>query len=122
MKGIVIIYMEANDKKVGGRKCMYVVMNELHVPAEMKAKMKERFGNSAENMKNIPGCLDFMFLEEPEENGKQVVFTKWESKKHYEDWLESAAFQKAHQSKDSSQKQNPASGNELKAYEVIHHL
>ncbi|SDI72992.1 antibiotic biosynthesis monooxygenase family protein [Alteribacillus bidgolensis] len=101
---------------------MYVVMNELHVPNEAKEAMKGRFGKSADNMKAVPGCLDFMFLEQDEENGKQVVFTKWESKQHYEDWLHSDAFKKAHQEKRESKDKGPASGSELKAFEVIHHL
>ncbi|RSL34333.1 antibiotic biosynthesis monooxygenase [Salibacterium salarium] len=105
---------------------MYVVMNELHVPDEAKEAMQNRFGNSVENMKNIPGCLDFMFLEENKENGKQVVFTKWESKQHYEDWVNSDAFKKAHQgqqnNQNSTKEKSPASGSELKSYEVIHHF
>ncbi|SFF06079.1 antibiotic biosynthesis monooxygenase family protein [Alteribacillus iranensis] len=100
---------------------MYVVMNELQVPPQAKEKMQERFGKGADNMSKVPGCLDFMFLDEASENGKQVVFTKWETKKHYEDWLESEAFQKAH-SEEGAQKKSPASGNELRAFEVIHHL
>ncbi|MGY4690522.1 antibiotic biosynthesis monooxygenase family protein [Salibacterium sp. K-3] len=101
---------------------MYVVMNELHVPDEAKETMQDRFAKSTENMKNIPGCLDFMFLEENEENGNQVVFTKWESKQHYEDWVNSDAFKKAHQHSDGSEKKSSATGSRLKAFEVIHHF
>ncbi|RSL30519.1 antibiotic biosynthesis monooxygenase [Salibacterium salarium] len=104
---------------------MYVVMNELHVPDEAKEAMQGRFKKGVENMKNVPGCLDFMFLEENQENGNQVVFTKWESKQHYEDWVNSDAFKKAHQGQDnqnSEKEKSPASGSELKAYEVIHHF
>ncbi|MFZ4451818.1 antibiotic biosynthesis monooxygenase family protein [Salibacterium aidingense] len=101
---------------------MYVVMNELHVPDEAKETMQERFAKSVDNMKNVAGCVDFMFLEENEANGNQVVFTKWESKQHYEDWLHSEAFQKAHQNRDGSEKKSSASSSELKAYHVIHHF
>ncbi|SDH54236.1 heme oxygenase (staphylobilin-producing) [Alteribacillus persepolensis] len=101
---------------------MYVVMNELHVPEEAKEAMKGRFGKSADNMKEIPGCLDFLFLEQNEENGNLVVFTKWESKEHYEDWLHSDAFKNAHKEKRESKDKGPASGNELKTFDVVHHL
>ncbi|MDA3128547.1 antibiotic biosynthesis monooxygenase family protein [Aliibacillus thermotolerans] len=99
---------------------MYVVMNELKVPKEMKEVMKERFAQSADNMKKVPGCLDYMFLDE--EDGRQVVFTKWESKQHYEDWTNSEAFQRAHQDRSGKEKKSPASGNELRTFEVIHHF
>lgn len=56
-------------------------MNELHVPSERKAMLTERFGKSAENMKRVPGCLEFLFLDNEKDDGKQVVFTKWEAKK-----------------------------------------
>ncbi|WP_240376394.1 antibiotic biosynthesis monooxygenase family protein [Bacillus piscicola] len=101
---------------------MYVVMNELQVPTDAKEAMKARFGKSAENMKDVPGCLDFMFLEEDSENSRQIVFTKWDSKQSYDNWLESSAFKKAHQEKGTSKEKSPASGNELKSFDVIHHL
>ncbi|WP_245736817.1 antibiotic biosynthesis monooxygenase family protein [Salibacterium qingdaonense] len=101
---------------------MYVVMNELHVPDDAKETMQERFAKSVEHMKNTPGCIDFMFLEQNEENGSQVVFTKWESKQHYEDWVNSDAFKKAHQHSNGSEKKSAATGSTLKAFDVIHHF
>ncbi|TSB46603.1 antibiotic biosynthesis monooxygenase family protein [Alkalicoccobacillus porphyridii] len=103
---------------------MYVVMNELHVPSERKAMLTERFAKSADNMSNVPGCLEFLFLNNEKDDGKQVVFTKWETKQDYENWLESDAFQKAHQSKSkpSSESERPAAqSNQLEAYTVEHH-
>ncbi|WP_306981071.1 antibiotic biosynthesis monooxygenase family protein [Alkalicoccobacillus murimartini] len=98
---------------------MYVVMNELHVPSERKEMLTERFSRSADNMSQVPGCIEFLFLDNEKEDGKQVVFTKWESKQDYENWLESDAFQKAHKSKGSSEKP-AAQTNELQAYTVAH--
>lgn len=100
---------------------MYVVMNELHVPKEAKEMLGHRFGKSAENMKNVPGCLEFMFLDNEKEDEKQVVFTKWETKEDYEAWLNSDAFKRAHQEKRESKEKGPASSNELFAYHVLHH-
>lgn len=107
----------AYDK--GGRS-MYVVMNELHVPKQAKEELSNRFGNAAENMKKVPGCLEFMFLGNEDEDGKQVVFTKWETKEHYEEWLHSDAFKRAHKEKRESKEKGPTTGNELNAYTVIH--
>ncbi|OEH92508.1 antibiotic biosynthesis monooxygenase family protein [Bacillus solimangrovi] len=103
---------------------MYVVMNELYIPKEAKEPMKKRFGASANNMKEVPGCIEFMFLDNEKEDGKQVVFTKWESKLDYENWVNSDAFRKAHSERGKSgeaKKQEQPSNNELNAYEVVHH-
>ncbi|MBU8908933.1 antibiotic biosynthesis monooxygenase family protein [Desertibacillus haloalkaliphilus] len=100
---------------------MYVVMNELYVPKEAKDEMIKRFGKSADNMTNVPGCLEFLFLNHEEEDGKQIVFTKWESKEAYEAWVESDAFKKAHKERRESKEKSPASGNQLNAYEVVYH-
>ncbi|WP_078552439.1 antibiotic biosynthesis monooxygenase family protein [Bacillus alkalicellulosilyticus] len=99
---------------------MYVVMNELHVPKEAKAHLSERFGKSAEKMGSVPGCIEFMFLNNEKEDGKQIVFTKWESKQDYENWLHSDAFKRAHQEKRESKEKGPTTSNELNAYEVLY--
>ncbi|MFC5713741.1 antibiotic biosynthesis monooxygenase family protein [Thalassorhabdus alkalitolerans] len=99
---------------------MYVVMNELHVPKEAKDAMKGRFAQSAENMKKVPGCLEYLFLDNENPDGKLVVFTKWETKEHFEDWKNSDAFKNAHKEKRESKEKSPASGSELNAYEVVY--
>ncbi len=98
---------------------MYVVMNELNIPKEMKGKMIERFGGSAENMKQVPGCLEFMFLDNEKEDGKEIVFTKWDSKESYEAWVNSDSFKKAHGGQRGGGENQP-SNNELNAYKVVH--
>ncbi|WP_270182389.1 antibiotic biosynthesis monooxygenase family protein [Alkalihalobacillus sp. CinArs1] len=100
---------------------MYVVMNELKVPDEHKAVMKERFGKSAESMKNVEGCLEFLFLEQPSENGKLIVFTKWEDEDAYQKWIHSDSFKNAHKEKRESKEKSPASGNELSEFNVVYH-
>ncbi|WLR51287.1 antibiotic biosynthesis monooxygenase family protein [Bacillus tianshenii] len=105
---------------------MYVVMNELHLPKEAKEPMKKRFGASADNMKEVPGCIEFMFLDNEKEDGKLIVFTKWESKEDYENWVNSEAFRKAHseggkQGGGGQGGQGQPGGNELHAYEVVYH-
>lgn len=100
---------------------MYVVMNELYVPIEGKAEMIKRFSQSAEKMKKVSGCLEYMFLDHEAQTGKQVVFTKWESKEAYRAWVEGDAFRKAHKEKQDDGKGSPAGGNELNAYSVIYH-
>ncbi|GAB7389078.1 hypothetical protein BSNK01_29160 [Bacillaceae bacterium] len=96
---------------------MYVVMNVLEVPEEGKGKMIELFSKSAENMKKVPGCLEFQFLNSTQEN-KQIVYTKWESKEAFEAWTKSEAFRKAHEERRTSG--STATGSKLEIYEVVH--
>ncbi|BCJ86542.1 antibiotic biosynthesis monooxygenase family protein [Effusibacillus dendaii] len=97
---------------------MYVVFNVLQVPQEGKAKMIELFGKSADNMKQVPGCLEFMFLDSNEED-KQIVYTKWENKEAFVAWTQSEAFRRAHDERRTSG--STATGSKLETYQVIHH-
>ncbi|MCF6093784.1 antibiotic biosynthesis monooxygenase [Microaerobacter geothermalis] len=97
---------------------MYVVMNILEVPAEGKNKMIELFSKSADNMRSVPGCLEFQFLNSTEEN-KQIVYTKWESKEAFKAWTESEAFRKAHEERRT--RGTTATGSKIETYEVVHH-
>lgn len=99
---------------------MYVVMNELKVSAENKDDLKSRFEKSKDRMKEVPGCLEFLFLESEKEEDKLVVYTKWESRGDYENWLESDSFKKAHGGK-SSKEQKPSTENELRSFQVVFH-
>ncbi|MBB6449584.1 heme oxygenase (staphylobilin-producing) [Geomicrobium halophilum] len=99
---------------------MYVVMNELKVSAENKDDLKSRFEKSKDRMKEVPGCLEFLFLESEKEEDKLVVYTKWESRGDYENWLESDSFKKAHGGK-SSKEQQPSTENELRSFQVVFH-
>lgn len=94
---------------------MYVVMNVLQIPAEMKGRMAEMFGKSSERMKQVPGCLEFQFLSSKDEN-KQVVYTKWDNEESFKAWTESENFKRAH----SHTGQSPASGSQIEIFEVIH--
>ncbi len=94
---------------------MYVVMNVLQVPAEMKNRMADMFGNSSERMRQVPGCLEFQFLSS-KEDGKQVVYTKWDNEASFKTWTESENFKRAH----SHPGQSPATESQIEIFEVIH--
>ncbi|SDI83441.1 antibiotic biosynthesis monooxygenase family protein [Natribacillus halophilus] len=99
---------------------MYVVMNELKVDPEHKDDLKSRFEKSLERMKEVPGCLEFLFLESETETDILVAYTKWDTKESYENWLESDAFKKAHGGK-SGKEQSSTTTNQLRAFEVALH-
>ncbi|MFC4738356.1 antibiotic biosynthesis monooxygenase family protein [Bacillus daqingensis] len=101
---------------------MYVVMNELHVPPEGRENVAARFSESAEKMKEVPGCLDFMFLQPDEDLNYPVVLTKWETKEDYNNWINSDAFKKAHKPRRENLDKSPTQSNKIYEYHVPHHL
>ncbi|UTR14121.1 antibiotic biosynthesis monooxygenase [Salipaludibacillus sp. LMS25] len=101
---------------------MYVVMNELYVPIEGRDHVSKRFAESSGKMKHVPGCLDFMFLNPEDDSHHQIVLTKWESKADYENWINSDAFKQAHKKRRENLDKSPTSGNQIYAYEAVHHL
>ncbi|CAM3977956.1 antibiotic biosynthesis monooxygenase family protein [Alkalicoccus chagannorensis] len=101
---------------------MYVVMNRLHVPPEGRENVASRFSESAEKMREVPGCLDFMFLHPEEEENHPVVLTKWESREDYENWIHSDAFKKAHKPRRENLDTSPTQSNKIFEYEAKHHL
>ncbi|GAX88600.1 antibiotic biosynthesis monooxygenase family protein [Effusibacillus lacus] len=96
---------------------MYVVFNVLTVPAGGKEKMNEIFSKSADHMKTVPGCLEFMYLNSPDED-KQIVYTKWDSKESFVAWTQSEAFKKAHE--ERRERGITALGSKIEVYEVVH--
>lgn len=101
---------------------MFVVFNELHVPKEGRENVANRFSESAEKMRNIPGCLDFMFLNPEDDAEYQIVFTKWESKEAYEAWVNSDAFKAAHRERRANLEKSPTSSNKIYTYVAKHHF
>ncbi|TMW70457.1 antibiotic biosynthesis monooxygenase family protein [Alteribacter natronophilus] len=101
---------------------MYVVMNELHVPKEGRENVSGRFAESAERMKQVPGCLDFMFLDPADDDNYQVVLTKWESEDDYKAWVDSRAFRESHKKRRENLDKSPTSGNKVYEYKATHHL
>ncbi|MFA9557574.1 antibiotic biosynthesis monooxygenase [Evansella sp. AB-rgal1] len=101
---------------------MFVVFNELHVPKEGRQNVENRFSNSAEKMKEIPGCLDFMFLTPEDNDNYQIVLTKWETRESYEAWVNSDEFKEAHRTRRANLDKSPTTGNKIYTYNVPHHL
>lgn len=101
---------------------MYVVMNELHVPVEGRENVANRFTESNKKMKQVPGCIDFMFLNPEEDENFQIVLTKWETKEDYQNWVSSDDFKHAHKKRRENLDKSPTSGNKIYAYDAIHHL
>ncbi|MBE3556302.1 MAG: antibiotic biosynthesis monooxygenase [Firmicutes bacterium] len=93
---------------------MFVVMNRLRVEDAYRPRLEEAFRHSGERMKQVPGCLRFLLLNEKESN-LYIVYTEWQDEQAYQAWINSPHFQQAHaQSQGPSQTQS-----ELETFEVL---
>ncbi|EZH68037.1 antibiotic biosynthesis monooxygenase [Bacillaceae bacterium JMAK1] len=101
---------------------MYVVMNELNVKEDQHDHVKARFEKSKDRMNDVPGCLEFLFLESEKEDVSFIVFTKWEAKSDYENWLNSDAFKHAHKGQQAESKEKPpTTASNLRSFDVVFH-
>ncbi|HEX7104051.1 MAG TPA: antibiotic biosynthesis monooxygenase [Nitrolancea sp.] len=95
---------------------MYVVTNTIRVPAAHAAHVEAGFSESAERMRQVPGCTGFLFLKE-EPSADPCVYTaltQWDNEADFTDWLASDQFRQAH-----SGVNDRASGGEVRRYAVI---
>lgn len=96
---------------------MYVVTNTIQVPAGHAAQVETGFSGSAARMRQVPGCIGFLFLKE-EASADPCVYTaltQWEDEAAFTTWLASDQFRQAH----TGGANDRASGGDVKRYTVI---
>lgn len=82
---------------------MYVVNNRIDIASpEQLADLKERFSNSKDSMKQVPGFISFRLLE-AEDGTHLVAETTFEEKQNFLDWLQSEHFKRAHGGKSGEE-------------------
>jgi heme-degrading monooxygenase HmoA len=96
----------------------YVAINVLSVPAEMGAHLEERFGARAGMVEGSEGFRGFQLLRPVEGTDKYFVFTRWESKAHFEKWRDGMGAA-AHSAERQQGGPMAASGAELWAFDVV---
>jgi heme-degrading monooxygenase HmoA len=95
----------------------YVAINVLSVPADMGAHLEERFAARAGMVEKSEGFRGFQLLRPNEGTDKYFVFTRWESKKHFEAWRDGMGA--AAHNAERAQGPMAASGSELWAFDVV---
>ena len=76
---------------------MYVVMNRVMVNSDWADKFVERFAKRKGQIDKEPGFVSMQVLK-PEESGTPfVVFTSWQDKASFKQWVNSDDFKLAHQ-------------------------
>lgn len=94
----------------------FVAINVLSVPAEMGGELERRFGARAGQVETMEGFEAFELLRPVEGTDKYLVYTRWQSREHFDQWTSSPAFGRGHA--QSSEQGPAASGAQLWSFEV----
>lgn len=98
---------------------MFVAINVLTVPPQMRETLEQRFAARAGEVDKMDGFQAFELLRPVEGQDNYLVYTRWETKEHFQAWLDSQAFGQGH---GQAQAGGPAaSGSQLWTFEVAEH-
>ena len=75
---------------------MITVANRIYVASEYQEAFEERFRNRARLVDGMPGFISNQVLRPVNDDDPYVVFTLWESRVDFENWVESDEFRKGH--------------------------
>ena len=75
---------------------MITVANRIYVSPEYQDEFEERFRNRARLVDGMPGFISNQVLRPVNDGDPYIVFTLWESRKDFENWVESEEFRKGH--------------------------
>ncbi|GGC79857.1 antibiotic biosynthesis monooxygenase [Enterococcus wangshanyuanii] len=82
---------------------MYIVTNTIQVETEHSQKIIQQFtaGHTKESMEAVEGFLNFQLmyrsLPDNPEVTELVVLSRWVSKEHQKNWVNSQSFKQMHQ-------------------------
>lgn len=94
---------------------MIVVMSRLRLKRGMEKHFEERFAQRARIADKAEGFISLDVLR-GEKEGEYVVMSRWRSRRDFETWLQSPAFDTAHSRVPSSLAQGKP---EVEIYEVV---
>ena len=98
---------------------MITVANRIYVEPEYGARFEERFRERAGLVDKMPGFVSNMVLRPVNEGDPYVVFTVWESRADFLNWVRSDAFVKGHAQSGTLPKEAFTKANVLEMHEVV---
>ena len=98
---------------------MITVANRIYVAPEYQEAFEARFRNRARLVDGMPGFISNQVLRPVNDGDPYVVFTLWESRKDFENWVESDEFRKGHAQSGTLPKVAFTQSNKLELHEVI---
>jgi heme oxygenase (mycobilin-producing) len=94
----------------------FVAINALSVPEHMRTELERRFGARAGEVEKMDGFQAFELLRPVEGTDRYLVYTRWDSREHFEAWTASQAFSRGHA--QHAEGGPAASGSEVWSFEV----
>ena len=109
--------MRARETK-GGR-VVITVANRIYVKQEYAEAFEQRFRERAGLVDQMPGFVSNQILRPVNEGDPYVVFTIWNSRQDFLNWVRSDAFVKGHAQSGSLPKGAFSRSNVLEMHEVV---
>ncbi|MBB6096904.1 heme-degrading monooxygenase HmoA [Deinobacterium chartae] len=94
-------------------------MNRLFVNPEFHAAFEENFRHRAGAVDGMPGFVRNQVLRPAQEGQPYVVVTTWESREHFEGWVNSDAFRQGHARSGSLPREAFSAPSSLETFEVL---
>ena len=98
---------------------MITVANRIYVLPEYGEAFEARFRERAGLVDGMPGFVSNMVLRPVNEGDPYVVFTTWESRADFLNWVRSDAFVKGHAQSGTLPREAFAEPNVLEMHEVV---
>jgi heme oxygenase (mycobilin-producing) len=98
---------------------MITVANRIYVRPEYADAFEKRFRERAGLVDKMPGFISNRVLRPVNEGDPYVVFTVWESRKDFLNWVKSDDFVKGHAQSGTLPKDAFSGPNALEMHEVI---
>ena len=98
---------------------MITVANRIYVKQEYAEAFEQRFRERAGLVDQMPGFVSNQVLRPVNEGDPYVVFTIWNSRQDFLNWVRSDAFVKGHAQSGSLPKDAFSQSNALEMHEVI---
>ncbi|HWT00768.1 MAG TPA: antibiotic biosynthesis monooxygenase [Pyrinomonadaceae bacterium] len=98
---------------------MITVANRIYVGREYHDAFEERFRERAGLVDKMPGFVSNMVLRPVNEGDPYVVFTIWQSRQDFLNWVRSDAFVKGHAQSGTLPREAFTGPNVLEMHEVV---
>ena len=98
---------------------MITVANRIYVRPEYAEAFEARFRERAGLVDGMPGFVSNMVLRPVNEGDPYVVFTTWESRADFLNWVRSDAFAKGHAQSGTLPREAFSGSNVLEMHEVV---
>jgi heme oxygenase (mycobilin-producing) len=107
------------DKIKKGMRAVITVANRIYVNQEYADAFEQRFRERAGLVDQMPGFISNQVLRPVNEGDPYVVFTLWNSRQDFLNWVRSDAFVKGHAQSGTLPKEAFSRANVLEMHEVV---